>query len=303
MIMTYIPGKHAPRNWKHLNLADAALAAVILAGIGFVAMRSGASAGSRVTYWDTVLKYIAFSDENGLHPGLLLKGLAMSLRVALWSMILALVSGSAVGVLSADKRGLASLPFTLYVRILRNTPPLVLLFLVFFFSGSVLSTPMQIIERTVSSWPGTARFLFALFAAPEGQLDRMAAAVLTMGLYEGAFVAEIVRAGIESVPKGQWDAAAAQGLTPFQQRRYIIMPQAARLMLPPMTGQAVSTFKESSLASVISLPELTFQSLEIMAVTRVTFELWISAAIIYLVVSRMMTALGAHLEKRLSWEG
>ncbi len=301
--MTYIPGKHSPRSWNHLNFADAALIAFIIACVGCLAMMSGVSAGSRADCWDTVAQYIVFSDEKGLHPGLLLKGLGMSLRVAFWSMLLALASGVIIGLLSAGKRGLAAMPFTLYVRILRNTPPLVLLFLIFFFSGSVLSGPMQALEQAVAAWPAAARTLFAAVVAPEGQLDRMAAAVLTMGLYEGAFVAEIVRAGIESVPKGQWDAAASLGLGPLCQRRYIILPQAARLMIPPMTGQSVSTFKESSLASVISLPELTFQSLEVMAVTRVTFELWISAAVIYLVVSRLFVAIGARLEKRFAWEG
>ena len=97
------------------------------------------------------------------------------------------------------------------------------------------------------------------------------------------------------------EAAAAQGMTRWQQRRHVVAPQAVRLMIPPLTGQTITTFKETALASVISLPELTFQSLEIMAVTRMTFELWFGTAAVYLAVSHVWAALGRRLEKRGRW--
>ena len=114
-------------------------------------------------------------------------------------------------------------------------------------------------------------------------------------------MAEIVRAGLESVPKSQWEASAGQGMTPRQQYRYVIFPQAARLMTPPLVNQAISTFKETTLASIISLPELTFQSLEIMAVTRMTFELWLTTATLYLLISYTWSGLGRRLEQSRRW--
>lgn len=129
----------------------------------------------------------------------------------------------------------------------------------------------------------------------------MAAAVLTLGLYSGAYVAEIVRAAIEGVGKGQWDAAASLGMSQSQQMRWIIMPQAFRTMIPPLTGQCISVFKETTLASVISLPELTFQSLEVMAVSRMTFELWIVVAVLYLLLSSLWGQLGRWLERKMSY--
>lgn len=107
--------------------------------------------------------------------------------------------------------------------------------------------------------------------------------------------------GAAQLPKSQWEASAGQGMTPRQQYRYVIFPQAARLMTPPLVNQAISTFKETTLASIISLPELTFQSLEIMAVTRMTFELWLTTATLYLLISYTWSGLGRRLEQSRRW--
>ena len=299
--MTYIPGISPARSWRKLNRLDLAIAALCIVCGGWFLWRAAALAQHQWE-WEAAARYLAYRDPAGnWRSGLLLRGLFVTLRLGAWSMLLALFSGGLVGVLSAHLRGPAALPATLYITLMRNTPPLVLLFLVFFFAGSVLTAPMLRLEALIASLPPPGRSFFAAVAAPPGHLDRMAAAVLTLGLYEGAYVAEIVRAGIESVPKGQWEAAAAQGMTRWQQRRHVVAPQAVRLMIPPLTGQTITTFKETALASVISLPELTFQSLEIMAVTRMTFELWFGTAAVYLAVSHVWAALGRRLEKRGRW--
>lgn len=252
--------------------------------------------------WSALLPYLFYRDATGgWQSGILLRGLYFTLRLGFWSMLLALISGGILGVLSAHQRGLAALPANIYINLLRNTPPLVLLFLVFFFAGSFFTEPMLRVEALLAQSPPWLKQGFAIFVAPPGQLDRMLAAVLTLGLYEGAYVAEIVRAGIESVPKAQYEAALSQGFSPWQMQRYIIGPQALRLMLPPLVGQTISTFKETTLASIISLPELTFQSLEVMAVTRMTFELWLTTAAIYLLLSYIWAGLGRWLEARQRW--
>ena len=130
------------------------------------------------------------------------------------------------------------------------------------------------------------------------ETDRMLAAVMALGLYEGAYVAEIVRGSVESVPPGQWDAARALGFSRRQSLRLVILPQAARIAMPPLAGQTISAFKDSALASLISLPELTFQSLEVMAVSQMTFEIWISAGALYLLIGLACAALGRWLERR-----
>lgn len=236
------------------------------------------------------------NDAGGWEAGLLLRGLGVTIRVGLWAMLLALCVGALVGLPGARVRGLRALPGQIYVNLVRNTPPLVLLFLIYFFAGGVL--PVSALENAVHALPEAAQALIAFGFAPPGQMDRMIAAVLTLGLYEGAYVAEIVRGGVESVPQGQWEASAALGFSSLDRLRLIILPQAGRAILPPLASQTISTFKDSALASLISLPDLTFQSLEIMAVSRMTFEVWISAGVLYLAIGAACAGLARRLEKK-----
>lgn len=298
--MSYLPGISPARSRRRLTRRDILLAAAASALAAFFLFSLMERSGQRWN-WDALLPYLWYQDAEGFHPGMLIKGLFMTVRLGLWSLALALASGVLIGVLSAHVRGFAALPVRLYVNLLRNTPPLVLLFLVFFFADSFFAEPLIHAEELIQSLPPGPRDLIHLLLAPPGQMDRMFAAILTLGLYEGAYMAEIVRAGIESVPHGQWEAAASQGFSPWQQRIHIIAPQALRFILPPLAGQTISLFKESTLASIISLPELTFQSLEIMAVTRMTLELWLITALLYLGLSLCWSRLGVWLERRQKW--
>ena len=293
-----IPGYVGERSWRALNSWDfvLALAAVIL--VAAFCWRS-ASVTRHEWDWGAMLPYIVSRDASGSwRAGMLLTGLFGTLRLGFWSLVVALASGALVGALSANQRGLAAWPAAIYITVLRNTPPLVLLFLVYFFAGSFFTEPFLQLESAVASLPSWAQSLCDALFAPAGQTDRMAAAVLTLGLYSGAYVAEIVRGALEAVDKTQWDAAASLGMNGWQQMRWIIAPQAFRLMVPPLTGQCISVFKETALASAISLPELTFQSLEVMAVSRMTFELWIVTAAMDLGVSCFWAWLGRRMERR-----
>lgn len=245
--------------------------------------------------------YLIRIDEQGnWHAGMLLQGVLMTLRVSVWCILLAFLSGFFVGIVSAHKKGLASLPSRLYVLLLRNMPPLILLFLVFFFASSLLTDWLMDMEYSLAKLPYKAWFY--LLAAPEGQLDRMVACVLTLGLYEGAYVAEIVRAGIESVPYGQWEAGRASGLSTWQIRRYIIIPQTLRQSLAPLAGQSISIVKDSAIASVISLQELTFQSMELMNVTGKTVELWILTALLYYCLCVFLEKISQKWERSIKWK-
>lgn len=254
---------------------------------------------------DFSLSRLCFSllrvDEQGnLQAGTLLQGLFMTLRLSLWCMVLAFVSGFFVGIVSAHKKGLASLPGKLYVLVLRNMPPLILLFLVFFFASSILTDWLMGLEYSLAKSPYKAWFYVLI--APEGQLDRMTACVLTLGLYEGAYIAEIVRAGIESVPHGQWEAGRAGGLSTWQIRRYIVIPQTLRQSLAPLAGQSISIVKDSAIASIISQQELTFQSMELMNVTGKTVELWILTALLYYCLCVCLEKISQKWEHSIQWK-
>lgn len=245
--------------------------------------------------------YLVRADEAGnWRAGTLLQGVFMTLRVSFWCLVLAFASGFFVGIVSAHKKGLASLPSRLYVLMLRNMPPLILLFLVFFFASSLLTDLLMNFEYSLAKSP--CKTWFYLFVAPEGQLDRMAACVLTLGLYEGAYIAEIVRAGIEIVPHGQWEAGRAGGLSTWQIRRYIVIPQTLRQSLAPLAGQSISIIKDSAIASIISLQELTFQSMELMNVTGRTVELWILTALLYYCLCLFLEKISRKWERSIKWK-
>ena len=281
-----------------MNAWDALMVAAVLLLAALLCFRS-MSAVPHEWRWSALWPYVVFRDDAGVwRCGMLLQGFFSTVRLGVWSLLVALISGGLVGALSARQKGMAAWPAAFYVTVLRNTPPLVLLFLVYFFAGSFFTEPFLCVEAKISALPSWMQEAFSVCFAPPGQMDRMAAAVLTLGLYSGAYVAEIVRGALEAVQKSQWDAAASLGMNERQQLCWIIAPQACRIMIPPLTGQCISVFKETALASVVSLPELTFQSLEAMAVSRITYELWVLVAAMYLGISLFWSALGRYLERR-----
>jgi polar amino acid transport system permease protein len=156
-----------------------------------------------------------------------------------------------------------------YVELIRNTPLLVQLYVVYFALSPVLG------------------------------LDRTTAAVLTLALFEGAYAAEMFRAGLDSVPKGQWEAGDALGLSRFRLYRHVILPQAVRLVLPPLTGQTVSLIKDSAIVSVIAVFDLTTEARNIIAETFLVFEVWFTVALIYLSLTVTLSFAVTVLEHRL----
>ena len=113
-------------------------------------------------------------------------------------------------------------------------------------------------------------------------------------------MAEIVRSGIESIHKNQWDACYALGLTRFQSLCHVILPQALRRVLPPLTGQLISLIKDSSIVSIISIQELTYQGSQLMASTYLSIEVWITIASLYFLLTFPCSVLVERLNRRLN---
>ena len=114
---------------------------------------------------------------------------------------------------------------------------------------------------------------------------------------------EIIRAGIQSIEKGQWEASTATGLTWWQQMRFVILPQAVRRVLPPMAGQLISTIKDSAIVSVVSVQELTFQGMELMAATYLTFEVWLTITALYFILTFLCALAMRRLEVSMQIKG
>ena len=219
--------------------------------------------------WYRVPQYI-FSFENGhFVAGPLLQGLVVTLHITAMSMVLSFILGLATSLFrlsnSLVARGLARG----YLECIRNTPLLVQIFFIYFV------------------------------LAPLFDISRFASAVLALSLFEGAYASEIFRAGILSIHRGQWEAAYSLGLTSFHTYRYIILPQAIRRILPPLTNQAVSLVKDSALVSTIAIYDLTMQGRAIIAQTYLTFEVWFTIAAIYLLITVTLSLMVNIMEKRL----
>ena len=231
-------------------------------------------------------------------PNLLLQGLLTTIRLSFWSLLLALPFGLIVGLLRTSLHLFNKLLGGCYVALLRNLPPLVLVLIFYFFISDQL-LPLLQIPVLLKQSPDWLRQLLSLSMAPPGQLEAFISAVITLALLEGAYIAEIVRAGINSIEQGQWQAARALGLKRWQLMRHIILPQAFQRMIPPLTGQMISTIKDSAIVSIISIQELTFQGMELMAATYLTFEVWITVTLLYFLLTYSCSWLASRLESSL----
>jgi polar amino acid transport system permease protein len=129
-------------------------------------------------------------------------------------------------------------------------------------------------------------------------LDRFFSAVLALSLFEGAYASEVFRAGMVSIQRGQWEAAYSLGLSTFDTYKDIVLPQAIRRILPPLTSQAISLVKDSALVSTIAIYDLTMQAQALIAETFLTFELWFTVAGMYLVVTVTLSIIVNIMEKR-----
>ncbi len=264
----------------------------------------GALIGYRLTVamdyrwqWSIIPTYLVrFDPEKGRWvSNLLLEGLYTTIRLSIWATLAASLLGLVFGLMRTSRRLLARLVSGLYVELIRNTPPLVLVFLFYFFvSAQIL--PALGVEECIRARPEPIQRLIAFFFAGPGLFVPFLSGVLTIALFQGAYITEIIRAGIESVEQGQWEAAAALGLTRRQQMTCVILPQAARRALPPLGNEFINTIKYSAIVSVISIQELTFQGLQIMASTQVTIEVWLTVTLMYLALCLSLSLAFRYLE-------
>lgn len=228
-------------------------------------------------FWDLAV-------EGRPHWLLLLQGFGWTIATAMTSWALALILGSVIGVLRTLPYRAARFVGTLYVETFRNIPLLMQVFIWFF-----------VIPELVPSRIGTA--LKQLDDGP------FLAAVLAIGFFMAARIAEQVRAGIQALPRGQSMAGTALGLTRLQTYRHILLPVSFRIILPPLTSDFMATVKNTSVAMTIGLLELTGRARAMQEFTFQVFEAFIAAALAYLVLNLTVTVFMRWLEGRLAIPG
>jgi len=278
---------------------DAAILLLVVGGLGFLAWRAGAALNYR---WDfgPVWGFVARHDqERGWVANLLLQGLLTTIRVSFWAAIVAVIAGVVMGVARTSRALLPRLIAGFYVETIRNIPPLVFIFIFYFFVTSQILPALGIEDWIRRQHPDTLAWIALLFGPPQFAAS-VIAAIICLGLFEGAYVTEIVRAGIQSLPRGQWEASQALGLGRIATLRHVILPQAMARTVPPLTGQAVSLVKDSSIVSLVSIQDLAFLGNEVAATTNRVFETWILVAAFYFIVCAALSLLAARLERRIA---
>ncbi len=221
--------------------------------------------------WYRIKPYLFVFENGEFTRGLLLDGLLITLKISCISLVLSFI----IGFLSAFAR-LSSSPVLkslswLYVETIRNTPLLIQIFLIYFVISPVFNIPA------------------------------FTSAVIALSLFEGAYSSEIIRSGIINIPKGQYEAAQSIGMSVPVIYIKVIIPQMLRQTLPMLAGQSVSLIKDSALVSTISIYDLTMQGQRIVSETFLTFEIWFTVALCYLVVTASLSFIIRQFENQVKF--
>lgn len=215
--------------------------------------------------------YIANKEERKIGP--VLTGLWVTLKISFFAAILTFFIGVIVALMKLSSYQFLKDIATVYITIIRGTPLLVQIFLFYFIVANIF------------------------------ELDRFVAGVLALGIFFGAYMAEVLRGAIQSIDKGQLEAANSLGISKFHAMRYIILPQAFKRALPTLVGEMIALVKDSSLVSVIAITDLTKVGREIVSNTFSPFETWIVIALVYLTITSTMSFIGHKLEQKMASKG
>lgn len=212
-----------------------------------------------LAYWESIEGYL---------PGFL-EASWVAFEITLLVIGLSWAFGLAAALAKLSKRRWLRWPAAFYIWFIRGTPTLIQIF-IFYFGLPQIGL----------------------------RLSPFMAGVLALGINGGAYVAEIVRGGLLAIPKGQMESALAIGMSPFKAMSRIILPQVVRIIIPPLTNEAATTLKNTSLLSTITIVELTLHAQLVIAATYRPFDFYIIAAILYLIMTSVLTEVAAWLERR-----
>lgn len=241
---------------------------LLMAGIVWL-LDSGANSMGYRWQWERIPDFLFFYEDGEWWSAELIDGLLVTIRISILSLVATLVIGLTTALLRLSDSVVGRTLARGYIELIRNTPLLVQIYLLYFIFGPVIG------------------------------LDRFSTAILALALFQGAYTAEIFRSGLNSIPKGQFEAARSLGLSSFDTYRDIILPQVIQKTLPPLTNEVVSLIKNSSIVSVMAIFDLTTEGRNIVSETAMPFEIWFTVAAIYLTLTLSLSALSARLEHKL----
>jgi len=286
--------RQRPR-WRWI---DALLVLAVVGAIGYFVWRTNSVFKYRWN-WNTVWPFLFRLDEQTGHwvPNLLVEGLLTTLRLAFWGILISGVIGTLMGLARTSKRLFLRLVGTSYVMLIRNIPPVVFVFVFVFFIASQIMPTLAIGEHVRQMSPTAQWWIGALFGSLK-LIDNFFLGLICLSVFSGAYVTEIVRAGLESVPRSQIEAGESLGMSRLDVLRDVVLPQAFRNVMPPMAGQFIQLIKDSSLVSLVSIQELTFMAQDVQVTTQRVFEVFVFVAAIYVVICFTLSQLFSGLERR-----
>ncbi|HIF9258298.1 TPA: amino acid ABC transporter permease [Photobacterium damselae] len=257
--------------WQICKPAFSALVQIglVIAALGWI-LSSGADAMNYRWQWHQIPQYLFVHEDGEWYRGELIDGLLITLKISAVSLIFTLGLGLITALLRLSDSIVGRALARGYIELIRNTPLLVQIYILYFVLGPILD------------------------------LERFTTAVIALSLFQGAYTAEIFRAGLNAIPKGQFEAAASLGLSQWQMYRFVILPQVIKRILPPLTNETVSLVKNSSIVSIMAIFDLTTEGRNIVADTAMPFEVWFTVAAIYLCVTLLLSAVAAWMAHRLN---
>ena len=259
---------------------DGKKAKITVEGIGESATYEAPTDSVRVAKGDFLSPGDTLAMYKKWKAGLLMIGLWITLKISVLATVLGVLIGVISGLMRISDNPAFRWTAIIYVELIRGSPLMVQILIWYFVLGTLIND--------------------LLYAYGIGQIPALWYGVASLACFAGAYVSEIVRAGIQSIHRGQTEAARSLGMTYAQAMRHIILPQAMRRILPPLAGQFISLIKDSSLLGIIAIRELTKAAREAVTATLQPFEVYIILGLLYLVLTFTLSMYVQYLERRMA---
>ena len=246
----------------------------------------------RVSEGDVIYPGDVLTVHRKWKAGILVQGMWMTLKVSVIAIIFGILIGLFTGLARLSDNPALKWSAVTYIELIRGSPLLVQIFIWYFAFGTLINT-------LIAKNEGLQHLLRGLLGTEQiVQVPPLWFGVAALAFFTGAYVAEMIRAGIQSIHRGQTEAARSLGMTYSQCMIHVILPQALRRVIPPLAGQFISLIKDSSLLGIIAIRELTKATREVVTTSFQPFELWTICALLYLFLTFTLSMVLQYVERR-----
>ncbi len=284
--------KQISKRWRPTLLDGVLIIALICVAV-WLAYRS--SIGINYHWrWSQAFELVFTPTANGGLP-YFVQGIIATIRLSAWGMVLAVTLGTALGLAKHSAISVFSVPANIFIQLVRNIPPLVFIFIFYFFISNQL-IPLLGLSDILRGYTGEISAWQAFLFGPSSLWENLLSGVICIGLLSSAYVAEIVRAGLSAIPKGQWEAGKSLGLSTWYQYKDVVAPQVLTAVAPALAGQAISLVKDTSIVSLISIQEVTFVGTEMANSSGLIFEIWLIVGACYFLLCLTLSLLFRRFE-------